>query len=234
MVSIRSPNRLLASLSSADFERLRPDLKTINLVHEAVLFEAGDPIKRIYFPHSGIISLVVDLTGGRTIEAAMIGCDSVVGGSLALGGDFALNKGIVQAPGAASTLNVNRLRKAAVASVALRETLFRHEQAMLAQAQQSAACNATHTVDARLARWLLRARDLFGGDTLPLTQEFLGQMLGVRRTSVSLVANALQKAGLIKYARGRIQITDLKRLKHSACECYGTVKASSDRLLNGG
>jgi CRP-like cAMP-binding protein len=121
-----------------------------------------------------------------------------------------------------------------VASVALRATLFRHEQVMLAQAQQSAACNATHAVDARLARWLLRARDLFGGDTLPLTQEFLGQTLGVRRTSVSLVANALQKARLIKYAGGRIQITDLKRLKYLACECYGTVKASSDRLLNGG
>jgi CRP-like cAMP-binding protein len=232
--SVRSPNRLLASLSSADFELLRPHLKSIDLVHEAVLFEPGDPIKRVYFPLSGIISLVVSLTGGQTVEAAMIGCDSVVGGSLALGGNFALNKGIVQAPGAASVLNVNQLRKAAAASVTLRETLFRHEQVMLAQAQQSAACNATHTVDARLVRWLLRAHDLFGGETLPLTHEFLGQMLGVRRTTVSLVANALQKTGLIKYVRGRIQITNLKGLKNAACECYGAVKAKSDRLMNSG
>jgi CRP-like cAMP-binding protein len=103
---------------------------------------------------------------------------------------------------------------------------------MLAQAQQSAACNAKHSIEARFARWLLRSRDLFVGDTLPLTQAFLGQILGVQRTGVSLVANTLQKAGLIKYARGRIQITDLKRLKNAACECYGTIKANSSRLLN--
>ena len=231
--SVPSPNRLLASLPSADFELLGRHLKTIKLVHATVLFEAGDPIKRVYFPHSGIISLVVGLKGGQTIEVAMIGWDSVVGGSLALGGGFALNKGIVQASGVASILNASRLREAAAASVALRETLFRHEQAVLARAQQSAACNATHTVEARLARWLLRSHDLLGGDTLPLTQEFLGQMLGVRRTSISLVANTLQKAGLIKYVRGRIQITDLKGLKNAACKCYGAVKAQTDRLLNG-
>jgi len=230
--SVRSPNRLLALLPSADFEQIGQHLKTIELVHETVLFEAGDPIKRVYFPHSGIISLVVGLKSGQTIEAAMIGSDSVVGGSSALGGGLALNKGLVQAPGVASILDVNRLRKAAAASTALRETLFRHEQVILVRVQQAAACNASHTLDARLARWLLRARDLVGGATLPLTQEFLGQMLGVRRTSVSLVANTLQKAGLIKYVRGRVQITDLKGLKNAACECYGAIKATSDRLLN--
>jgi len=231
--SVRSPNHLLASLPSADFELLRPHLKTIELVHATVLFEAGDAIKRVYFPHSGIISLVVALKDGQTIEVAMIGCDSIVGGSLALGRGFALNKGIVQASGVASILDASRLRKATEGNVALRETLFRHEQAALAQAQQSAACNATHTVEARLARWLLRSHDLLGGKTLSLTQEFLGQMLGVRRTSVSLVANTLQKAGLIKYARGRIQITALKRLKNAACEGYGAVKAKNRLLLNG-
>ena len=232
--SVRSPNRLLASLSSADFELLRPHLKTIELVHGKVLFDAGDPIKRVYFPHSGIISLVVGLKGGRSIEVAMIGRDSVVGGSLALGSGFALNKGIVLAPGVASILDVNRLRKAAATSVALRKTLFRHKRAMLAQAQQSAACNVTHTVEARLSRWLLRSHDLLGGGTLPATQDFLAQMLGVRRTSVSSIANILKKAGLIKYARGRIQITNLKGLKNAACECYGAVKANTDRLLIGG
>jgi CRP-like cAMP-binding protein len=231
--SAQSPNRLLASLPSTDFELLRPHLKTIELVHEVVLFEAGDPVRRVYFPHSGVISLVVDLAGGEMIEAAMIGRDSIVGASSALDGKVALNKGIVQMPGFASVLDVQRLRKVAEASLAFRTTLIRHEQVLFAQAQQSAACNASHTVEARLARWLLRCRDLSGGDSLELTQEFLGQMLGVQRSSVSLVAHTLQKAGLITYSRGRIKITDLKGLRDEACECYATVKGHYDRLLNG-
>lgn len=221
----------MASLPSADFELLRPHLKTIELVHATVLFDAGDAIKRVYFPHTGIISLVVALKDGQTIEVAMIGFDSIVGASVALGRGFALNKGIVQASSIASILDASRLRKATEANVALRETLFRHEQAVLARAQQSAACNATHTVEARLARWLLRSHDLLGGATLPLTQEFLGQMLSVRRTSVSLVAKTLQKAELIKYGRGRIQITDLRGLKNVACECNAAVKAQNRPAL---
>jgi len=221
----------LASLPSADFELLRPHLKTIELVHATVLFDAGDAIKRVYFPHTGIISLVVALKDGQTIEVAMIGFDSIVGASVALGRGFALNKGIVQASSIASILDASRLRKATEANVALRETLFRHEQAVLARAQQSAASNATHTVEARLARWLLRSHDLLGGATLPLTQEFLGQMLSVRRTSVSLVAKTLQKAELIKYGRGRIQITDLRGLKNVACECNAAVKAQNRPAL---
>jgi CRP-like cAMP-binding protein len=132
-----------------------------------------------------------------------------------------------------STLDVQWLREVAEASVTFRTTLIRHEQVLFAQAQQSAACNASHTVEARLARWLLRCRDLTGGDTLELTQEFLGQMLGVRRTSVSLVANTLQKAGLITYSRGHIKVTNLKGLSDTSCECYATVKSHYDRLLNG-
>ncbi len=117
-------------------------------------------------------------------------------------------------------------------SLPLRTVLLRHEQVLFAQAQQSAACNASHTVDARLARWLLRARDLSGSDQLELTQEFLSQMLGVRRSSVSPVANELQRSGIIRYNRGRIEIIDLKGLQSASCECYGTVKAHYDRLLN--
>ena len=230
----RSPNRLLASLAPADFALLEPHLKTIEMVHEAVLFETGDEVNRVYFPHSGIVSLVVALAGGETIEAAMIGRDSIVGGSSALDGRVSLNKGIVQLPGETSVLDVQWLRKAAEASIAFRTTLIRHEQVLFAQAQQSAACNASHSVEARMARWLLRSRDLSGDDNLPLTQEFLGQMLGVRRTSVSLVAGALQQAGLISYRRGHIQIENLEGLREAACECYGTVKMHYDRLLNNG
>jgi CRP-like cAMP-binding protein len=231
--STQSPNRLLASLPATAFELLRPHLKTIDLVHEAILFETGDPVNRVYFPHSGVISLVVDLAGGEMIEAAMIGRDSIVGASSALVGKVELNKGIVQIAGVASTLDVQRLRKVAEASVAFRTTLIRHEQVLFAQAQQSVACNASHTVEARLARWLLRCRDLAGGETLELTQEFLSQMLGVQRTSVSLVAHTLQKAGLIAYSRGQIKIIDLNGLRDTSCECYATVKGHYDRLLNG-
>jgi CRP-like cAMP-binding protein len=229
-----SSNRLLASLAPADLELVRPHLKTTELAHTTVLFEAGQPVTRVYFPHSGIISLVVDMASGEMIEAAMIGRDSVVGAISALGGGTTLNRGIVQVPGAASTLDVEHLRKAADVSTSFRSTLIRHEQALFFQAQQSAACNASHTLEARLARWLLRSRELSGTDTLLLTQEFLGQMLGVRRTSVSLVANTLQQAGLISYRRGRISVTDLEGLKEAACECYSTVRSHYDHLLNGG
>ncbi len=230
--SANSPNRLLAALSQPDFDLLGPHLRTIKLVHEDVLLEAGDTVDRVYFPHSGVISLVVGLANGEMIEAAMIGRDSIVGGSSALDGRVSLNKCIVQVPGAASALDVHRLRSAAEVSVAFRTTLIRHEQGLLAQAQQSAACNASHTVEARMARWLLRTRDLSGNDALLLTQEFLAQMLGVRRTSVSTVAHTLQQAGLITYSRGRVQIVDLEGLHNSSCECYGTVKSHYDRLLN--
>ena len=112
-----------------------------------------------------------------------------------------------------------------------RTALFRHEQIVLVQAQQSAACNATHTVEARLARWLLRCRDLQGSDDLLLTQEFVAEMMGVRRTSVSVVANTLQQAGFIRYRRGHIRILNLEGLQETACECYQTIKTHSDRLL---
>jgi hypothetical protein len=161
----------------------------------------------------------------------MVGRDGIVGGSAALDGKVALNRGIVQIEGAASILDVAILRKAAEQSLTFRTALIRHEQALFAQAQQSAACNASHTVEARLSRWLLRSRELAGSNALGLTQEFVAQMLGVRRTIVSLVANTLQNAGLIRYSRGRIQITDLDGLRAASCECYGRVKAQYDRLL---
>jgi len=230
--SLNSPNRLLASLRPTDFELLRPQLRPVELVHESVLFEAGDPIDRVYFPHSGIISLVVDLAGGQTIEAAMVGRDSVLGGSSALDGLISLNKAIVQLAGAGVTLDVARFREVAEMSPDFRTTLIRHEQVLFAQAQQSTACNASHNVEARLSRWLLWSRYLSGSDTLQLTQEFLAQMLGVQRSSVSLVASTLQQAGLINYRRGRIEIINLKGLKEASCECYATVKAHYDRLLN--
>jgi CRP-like cAMP-binding protein len=204
----------------------------VDLVHEAVLFEAGDTVDRVYFPHTGIISLVVALSSGEVIEAAMIGRDSILGGAAAMDGLISLNKAIVQLGGKGEALEIGRLREVADTSPAFRTTLIRHEQVLFAQAQQSAACIAAHTVEARLSRWLLRSRDLSGSDTLLLTQEFLAQMLGVQRTSVSPAAHTLQKADLIRYRRGHIEILNLEGLQDAACECYGTVKTQYDRLLN--
>jgi CRP-like cAMP-binding protein len=225
-----SPNQFLASLSGANFERLRPHLKHFELVYQTVLFEAGDTVNRVFFPHSGVISLVVGLNGGDLIEAAMVGHDGVVGASSALNGRISMSTAIVQLPGVASVLEIERLRAFADENQDLRNFLIRHEQVLFAQAQQSAACNASHTIEARLCRWLLRLRDLASSDDILITQEFLGQMLGVRRSSVSLVASTLQAAGLISYRRGRLRITDLQGLQDASCECYGAVKLLYDRL----
>jgi CRP-like cAMP-binding protein len=149
---VQSANRLLAALPPADFALLRPHLKTVELVQKDMLVGAGDRLTRVFFPHRGIISLVVSLTTGEIVEVAMIGNDSVLGGIAALDGSISLTDAIVQLPGVASTLEVQYLRIAAERSVTFRTTLIRHEQALFAQAQQSAACNAAHSVEARLAR----------------------------------------------------------------------------------
>ena len=227
-------NLLLMSLPAADIGAVRPHLRNIELQQGMVLFEVGDPITQVYFPHSGVVSLVVPLESGEIIESAMIGRESVVGGSAGLNGQASVYKAIVQIAGAGSVLETERFRNLADVSVACRTALFRHEQMLLVQAQQSAACNATHTVEARLSRWLLRCRDLQGGEDLYLTQEFISQMLGVRRTSVSVIANTLQQAGFVRYSRGHIRILNLEGLQETACECYHTVKAHADRLLTRG
>jgi len=226
-----SANLFLKTLPAADIKSLLPHLKTVDLPQEEILFDVGDAIQQVYFPHSGIVSLVVSLASGETIESAMIGRESVVGGSAGLNGQLSVVKAVVQIAGAASVVDSDRLRGLAQTSTACRAALFRHEQLVLIQAQQSAACNATHTIEARLARWLLRSRDISGSDELALTQEFLSEMMGVRRTSVSMVANTFQQAGFIRYSRGHIRIVNLDGLRETACECYQTVRTQAERLL---
>ncbi|MGA6943749.1 MAG: Crp/Fnr family transcriptional regulator [Pseudolabrys sp.] len=228
----KSPNRLLASLPSGVYSALTPHLKIVELKFGDVVAEAGSAFRQVYFPYSGVISLVVELDVGSMIETAMVGHDGVLNAAPALDGKVSLNKGIVQMAGSAGTIEVSRLRQLANEFEPLRSLLIRHEQVLFAQSQQSAACNASHTVEARMCRWLLHMRDFAGSDDLMLTQEFLAQMLGVRRPSVSIVASPLQKAGLIKYSRGRIRVLDVKGLKKEACECYDSVKAHYDRLLS--
>ena len=224
-------NILLNLLSPSDLKTLEPHLKPARFEQHNVLFDADETINHVYFPTSAVVSLVVTLSTGETIEAAMVGMDGVVGASAALDGKIALSRGIVQLGGEAIVCDIDALKSAAMQSPKLLSLLIRHEQTVYAQAQQSAACFATHRVEARLSRWLLRARDLAGDDHLPFTQEYLAEMLGVRRTSVTEVAHTLQEAGLIKYARGKIQIMNAKELQESACECYGSVKLLYQRLI---
>jgi CRP-like cAMP-binding protein len=226
-----SPNHFLRALSHGDMALLTPHLREVKLVHAAVLFDVGDTIERLYFPHTGAISLVVVLDSGDMIEAAIVGPEGVIGGSAALDGPTALNRGIVQVAGLASMIDTQLMRGAVATSKSLRMTLYQHDQLLLIQAQQSVACNAKHEVEARLCRWLLKTRDLMASDTIVLTQEFLAEMLGVRRTSVTLAARNLQAANLIKYRRGHIQILDLDGLEEASCECYAAVKNQTARLL---
>jgi CRP-like cAMP-binding protein len=224
-------NLLLASLSPGDAAALLPHLKPVRLEHQTILYEAGEAITVVYFPTTAIISLVVGLSTGEMVEAAMVGKDGLVGASSALDGKISLSRAIVQIAGDGLTCGVGELKGAALQSETLLSILIRHEQTVFAQAQQSTACMASHHVEARLCRWLLRARDLSGSDTLVFTQEFLAQMLGVGRTSVTVVARTLQQAGMVKYSRGKIQILDVEGLQETACECYETVKYYYDQLL---
>lgn len=203
----------------------------MKLDHGKILFDAGDVVENLYFPQSGIVSLVVSLSTGETVEAAMVGRDGVVGASSALDGKIAVTRAIVELSGTALLCNADAFKAAVLKSPTLLAAIIRHEQAVLAQAQQSAACIATHIIESRLARWLLRSRDLAESDLLPFTQEFLADMLGARRTSVSAVAHTLQRAGMIEYSRGKIKIVNVEALHETACECYETVKAHYTDLM---
>jgi CRP-like cAMP-binding protein len=227
----QSENEFLATLSQHDYSLIQPHLKSIELSHQAVLYRAGQPMDRVYFPKTAVLSLVVRLASGEMVEIAMVGHDGLVSGCVGLGVTRSLNEATVQIPGSALVLDAAKLKAAADTYPSFRAALFRREQLVLLQAQQAAACNANHPIEKRLARWLLRSHDLAMRDSLPLTQEFLSQMLGVRRTSVTIIANTLQKAGLIKYRRGHIRILDAQALAEVACECHETLKSNSQRML---
>ena len=224
MSAQRPPNQLLQALPAGEFELLRARLKPLQMVPQAVLVEAGAALTQIVFPHGGAVSIAVNLSEGQSVEVAMIGRDGVIGGFEALGDGVSLADAIVLFPGTASAIDVADFQIAAAQSPALRSLMVRGGAMLLGQAQQTAACNAAHSVEARLSRWLLRARDLHDGRTLPLTQELLAQMIGVRRNAVSIVAHALREAAIIGYTRGQIEIVDADALMASACECHAAIR----------
>src|SRR3954468_6608031 len=227
-------NLILDSLPPAEQEALKAHLQFVDLPQHHVLYDVRTAVDFTYFPMDAVISLVVPLSTGEIIEAAMVGRDGVVGGAAALDGRITLNRAVTQIGGQCLKIEAEQLRSLAGERTQLLRTIIAHEQVLFAQAQQSAACNVTHPIESRLARWLLRASDLCGSHQLDLTQEYLAEMLGVRRTSVSLVAHTLQKAGFIDYRRGRIKILDKEGLQESACECYSTVKMYYDALIKTG
>ncbi len=230
-VTARPPNGFLSALEADDFELIRPHLQTAELALDTALVEVGASQQCAFMPHTGVISIVVHMTTGEHVQIAMIGRDSISGVSTSLGHPSALTNAVVLIPGFASTIDIERLRDVAYRSASLRSALMRHALGVYAQVQQTAGCNAVHSVEARLARCLLQIHDLSGSCEFVLTQEHMAQMIGARRNSVSFVASSLQHAGVIHYSRGHIKILDLDALKNATCECYGVVKSHYERLL---
>ncbi len=203
---------------------IQPWLTATVLKQGALLQEADEPIDGVYFPHSGMLSLLAVMTDGAAVEIAMVGRESIAGAMAGVGLNKATARTVVQLPGHGSRISVPHFRNAVSRSDTLRDLIIRHNEALLAQVQYTAACNSLHTVEARLCRWILQTRDRADSDELPLTQEFLAEILGVRRTTVTIVAQTLQKAGLIRYRRGHIQIVDRAALEESSCECYRSIR----------
>ena len=222
---------MLAHLTGQDAKLLEPHLKLVDLTAGSVLYRAEDTITRIYFPFTGIISYVVAVSSGQHVEAGVVGRNSVVGGSAPLDGEMAINEAIVQVATTGAMVDAGLLKQLTGGSESLRTCFARHEEMALAQVQQVAACNALHSLEERLSRWLLQARDLLNDDDVPLTQEFLSQMLGVQRSSLTLVARRLQESGLIDYHRGHIRLIDIEALQDTTCECYAAINAHFHRLV---
>jgi CRP-like cAMP-binding protein len=215
-----SGNRLLAALPEDVLTLLEPDLKQVVLPQGTVCFGPGDPIDQVYFPHTGMISLLVATGDGDLVETSSIGCEGAAGLQCGLGRRISFTRAAVQIAGRFSTISAARFEQAASYSQALRDLVFGYTETLWAEAQQTAACNAVHDGLSRLCRWLLQSADRVDSDQLLLTQEFLADKLGVRRTTVTLLAQELQKQGILKYSRGKITILDRSELEARACECY--------------
>lgn len=228
-------NRLLAALPKAERERLAPLLRPVSFGLRDYLFRVDEPIHSVYFPRSGVISLVITVKDGGTIEVGTVGNEGMVGVPVFLGADRSPTQAFSQVPGESLRMAAADFKREVIGRAGpLPDLVRRYTQAFLNQVSQTVACNHLHAVQERMCRWLLMTHDRVGGDEFLLTQEFLAQMLGVRRPSVSVVAGMLQQAGLIRYTRGRMTVLDRAGLEAGACECYGIVRREFDRLLGTG
>jgi CRP-like cAMP-binding protein len=224
-------NRLLQLLDSDGFERLRPYLETVELGYRQSLYEANEEINFVYFPIEGVASLVNTMADGSAVEVGTIGNEGIVGLPVILGDHHAPTSAYVQVPGSGLRLGANLLRKELELHSKTRIVMEHYAHAFFNQVAQSAACAHLHPIEQRCCRWLLMTHDRVHSDQFLLTQEFLGMMLGVRRTSVTEVASKLKHRKLIEYCRGRVTILDRGGLENQACECYRVTKEEFDRLL---
>jgi CRP-like cAMP-binding protein len=224
-------NRLLMALPPDDLVRLWPRLEVVELPFRKVLHAPGQAIEAVYFPETSYVSMLAYIDGGDAAEVGMIGYEGMVGLPVLLGADHDDIEGMVQSPGPALRIDAQAFREALECLPAFRTLLLRYALVHHGQVARTAACNGRHHVDQRLARWLLMAHDRCQQDGFPMTHEFLSLMLGVRRAGITVAAGALQRAGLIRYERGRIEVTDRPGLESVACECYDIVRRAQDQLL---
>ena len=224
-------NRLLLALPGADYRALLPDLEAVVLPHGAVLFEARDRLTHIYFPQRCVVSLLAAAGDGPGVEVGLVGNEGMVGISAFLGSSTATTQAVLQIPDGAWRMEVRAFDRAVARQSSLRQVLQRYTRTVLSQVTQVLACNQRHAVSPRCARWLLMAHDRVGLDRFKLTQEFLGQMLGARRPTVSITAHALQVLGLIRYTRGVITVVDRVGLESASCTCYDAMEADYARAF---
>ena len=224
-------NRLLAVLPPEELERLALHFQHVPLVFRDTLYDAGVISEFIYFPLNGVISTIAVMKDGSSTEVGVVGKEGATDVSVVLGDDISSHRAIVQLGGSDVRLSVVVLREELRQDGELRSVLLRYTRFALAQATQSAACNRLHSLEQRCARWLLSMRDRVGADTFPMTHDFLAYMLGVRRPGVTVAAQALQRAGRVRYARGQLTILDGDGLEADACECHGVLKNELARLL---
>ena len=224
-------NRLVAALPAEARERIFPYLERVALPLGEVLYESGAELQHVYFPTDSIVSLLYVLDDGASAEIAVVGNEGMVGVAVFMGGETTPNRAVVQAGGVAYRLRGRLLKEEFGRSGALQNLLLRYTQALLTQMAQTAVCNRHHSVDQQLCRWLLLSLDRLTGNELRMTQELIGNMLGVRREGVTEAAGKLQAAGAIAYSRGHITVLDRGKLEARCCECYAVVKRESDRLL---
>ena len=223
-------NHLLASLPPDEWKRWQPQLELVPMPLGEVLYESGAVLSHVYFPTTAIVSLLYVLEDGASAEIAVVGNEGIVGISLFMGGESTPSRAVVQSAGSGFRLKAQIMKDEFVRPPVL-HLLLRYTQALITQMSQTAVCNRHHSLDQQLCRWLLLSLDRLQGDELVMTQELISNMLGVRREGVTESALKLQKAGLIRYARGHIAVLDRVGLEKRSCECYAVVKKEYDRLL---
>jgi CRP-like cAMP-binding protein len=231
--SLYSPkqNHLLAALPGPDFARLAPHLELTPMPLGEVLYESGGRLQHVYFPVNSIVSLLYVLENGASAEIAVVGNEGILGISLFMGGETTPSRAVVQSAGFGYRLEAQLLKREFNRAGPMLQLLLRYTQALITQMAQTAVCNRHHTIEQQLCRWLLLSLDRLASEELTMTQELIANMLGVRREGVTEAAGDLQRAGLIRYGRGRIEVLDRRGLEKAVCECYRVVKTEVDRLL---